>query len=343
MNRLSSFISVAIFFFAASTNGNAFEKRHGCFQAEKSCPAFRSIRKQTNPGNISVQSGKVYPLEGQNKRAATHYQIRIEGSANPMRWVEVSCGKVLETCPGEKAGARQPGKFPRGSYAHPDYQRQSGKTSDLLLAFSWEPAFCETHRKKKECKSLTAERFDAMHFSLHGLWNQPRGNTYCNVSVRDKSVDRRKRWDLLAKLELTEQTRSELEKVMPGTQSYLHRHEWTKHGTCYKGHSAEVYYRHSLQLMRAINTSPLQKLFQQNIGKKLHIQKIREVFDTAFGRDAGRRLQMRCDRKKRITEFWLNLNGPVNQGSNLSDLIKAAPKRKQGCREGIVDAAGYAG
>ena len=43
---------------------------------------------------------------------------------------------------------------------------------EYVLAASWQPAFCATSagQGKAECVSQTADRFDATHFSIHGLW-----------------------------------------------------------------------------------------------------------------------------------------------------------------------------
>ena len=59
----------------------------GTFAATKNCPAFQSISKQTNPGNITVAAGNNYPLIGKNKDAVTHYLIEIDGAEPRQRWV----------------------------------------------------------------------------------------------------------------------------------------------------------------------------------------------------------------------------------------------------------------
>src|SRR5688500_1270964 len=40
----------------------------------------------------------------------------------------------------------------------------------LILAASWQPAFCEGASGKPECRQQGKSRFDANHFALHGLW-----------------------------------------------------------------------------------------------------------------------------------------------------------------------------
>ncbi|MDF1749406.1 MAG: ribonuclease T, partial [Alphaproteobacteria bacterium] len=125
----------------------------------------------------------------------------------------------------------------------------SAQEIDYVLAISWQPGFCETRPSVTECKSQTADRFDATHFTLHGLWPEPRGTVYCGVSPTIQDLDRRNRWDALPDLTLSHELRDQLDQAMPGTQSGLHRHEWIKHGTCSEMPDAEGYYRESLRLL----------------------------------------------------------------------------------------------
>src|SRR5258706_166452 len=56
---------------------------------------------------------------------------------------------------------------------------------DAVFAVSWQPAFCETKPNKPECLSMTSDRFDATHLTLHGLW--PQGADYCGISAAQKT------------------------------------------------------------------------------------------------------------------------------------------------------------
>ncbi|HIO93364.1 MAG TPA: ribonuclease [Leucothrix mucor] len=299
----------------------AAEKLSGCFQATQACEAFRSIRKKTNPENIHLTLEKIYPLVAKNKaNAATHYQILITDASPTRRWVATECGQRLESCPkGSKSISR--------------------KTKDeYLLAVSWQPSFCETHQSKPECKTLTAKRFDAQNLSLHGLWPQPRNNAYCDVSIKDKSIDRAKRWSLLQPLELESDTAKLLAKLMPGFASNLQRHEWIKHGTCY-GKDANAYYTDALSLLQEINHSSVAALFRENIGKQISSKQIRQQFDLAFGKGSGNKVNLRCDRKGRVAELWINLKGDIQSKLSLSNLLKKAPQTQSNCNSGVVDPA----
>ncbi len=216
------------------------------------------------------------------------------------------------------------------------------KSEALVLAATWQPAFCETRPEKPECRSQTAARFDASHFTLHGLWPQPRGRAYCGVARNDKRADKAGRWAALPALDLEAATRAALERVMPGTRSFLHRHEWLKHGTCYAS-SAERYLRDSLSLMVQLNGSGVRAFFAERIGQRITADQIRARFAAAFGPGAGRRVKLVCKSdggRRLIVELRINLEGPVTPARDLAILIAAAPTTPPGCEAGLVDPVG---
>ncbi|WP_257098710.1 ribonuclease T2 [Pseudovibrio flavus] len=307
----------------------AFVKAEGSFVADKSCPAFQSIKKRSNPGNEMVEAGKTYPLLGKNKAQATHYQLRLEGAKPTQRWVAVDCGKA-QVSGGDTAQAG--GQAGSGLYG----------SSTYVLAASWQPAFCETRPNKRECKTQTANRFDASNFSLHGLWPQPRNNVYCDVSGKQKQVDKNGKWSALEPIELSGEVRGALQEVMPGYASYLHRHEWVKHGTCYGG-TPEEYFAESIDLMEQLNRSDVQRLFSQNIGDFVGTDEIRGAFDRAFGRGAGKRVEVVCTKvggNTLIGELRLHLKGVLDEGTPIAELLAAAKPVASNCRGGIVDPVG---
>jgi hypothetical protein len=118
------------------------------------------------------------------------------------------------------------------------YQQIAAGPAEHVLAVSWQPAFCETRPRLPECRSQTADRFDASNFALHGLWPQPRSQAYCGVDERTVAQDKRRRWRDLPWERLDDDLWSRLRQAMPGTRSGLHKHEWIKHGTCYDGAGA---------------------------------------------------------------------------------------------------------
>ncbi|MEO1065998.1 MAG: ribonuclease [Pseudomonadota bacterium] len=200
--------------------------------------------------------------------------------------------------------------------------RSSAKTRDMVLAVSWQPAFCERASNKRECRSQTADRFDATHFSLHGLWTDRQN---CGG-----------RWE-----RVSEGIWRDLKRVMPGTASGLHKHEWEKHGTCYAD-NPDIYYADSLKLMGELNNTPVRDLFVRSKGRFLGAREIRAAFDDTFGRGTGDRVRIKCVRdgdRELIEELRISLKGDASH-SPFGMLLKQARGQKQGCSGGIVDTAG---
>jgi len=219
------------------------------------------------------------------------------------------------------------------------------RSADYVIAFSWQPAFCETGagQGKPECASQTEDRFDATNFALHGLWPQPRTNVYCNIPAEQVKLDKDRKWSQLDDVALEAETAAELDKVMPGRQSRLDLHEWVKHGSCYNGEPAEEYFADSLAVMRALNASPARELFAANIGREVATVDIQEAFEEAFGPDAGKRIRVACTRdgnRRIITEITLGLSGEIGEEPDMAALIAAAPVTDPGCPGGVVDPVG---
>lgn len=303
----------------------------GYFIARSECPAYQSIKRKTNPGEVMTRVDQAYLLLAKNKPAASHYLIRME-SEPKNRWVATNCGEHVIPVDGSII-----------SDNGDDWDVQGG--GDYILAISWQPGFCETKPDKPECRTQTEERYDASHFTLHGLWPQPRGNEYCNVAAAEVSKDKNKRWSELTELALDADTREELNKVMPGTQSFLHRHEWVKHGTCYNGESAEQYFQDSLEIMEVLNadTSEVRSLFAENIGEEITSDQIYEAFERTFGDGAGDKIKIACKNdgaRKLITEITVGLNGELGEIPLSQALLGARSANNIGCTAGIVDPVG---
>lgn len=301
----------------------------GYFIAGEQCAAYKSFRKGTNPGNIYVKEDTAYEVVAKNKTDATHYRILVKNASPVKRWVQASCGILLVDCRKSSSGEiTQPVPGPESSSGH-----------DYLLALSWQPAFCQNHQSKKECKTMTETRYDASHFTLHGLWPQPKSNIYCNVTSHEKNLDKRKMWEQLSVLGLSKETYDNLTVVMPGVASYLHRHEWIKHGTCYS-QTPEEYFKESILLTEQINASGVRDFFVENIGKNISMGEIKSRFNKAFGNGAGKKVKVKCNQGM-ITELWINLKGDINEDSLLKDLLKNASNTSSSCSGGVVDPVGY--
>jgi ribonuclease T2 len=193
-----------------------------------------------------------------------------------------------------------------------------------LLAISWQNAFCQTHQNKKECRNIKANDFSASHFTLHGLWPQPRSNINC---VASKNI------------RLNQALYEKLLRVMPAAASGLHQHEWKKHGTCYNS-SVEIYFTDSITLLEQINNSKVRDFFLNNIGEHVTLKQIRFVFDKAFGQGSGRKVKMICDQGL-ITELRINVKGNIHDIGDLSTLLRDAPNAQDSCQNGRIDRVGF--
>ena len=304
--------------------------------AERDCPATVAIRRPDNPGGVRLAPGERYRVIGRNKSEATHYQLRIDGIQPSDRWVAVDCGRLESgSDPGESESALEGHPVP----ATRATARAISMEGQYVLAASWQPAFCERRDRTPECRTQSPERPDARRFSLHGLWPQPIGNAYCGVTDRERDLSESGDWRRLPPLDLDGATREGLAQRMPGTLSYLDRHQWTKHGTCY-GTDADTYFAHAMVLLDQLNRSAVQGLFESNIGQRLRASQVRQAFDRDFGGGAGERVRLVCDDQGLITELRIGLKGTIGPDLSLGELIRAAPTRSVGCRGGWVDRAG---
>ena len=316
-------------------------KMDGQFVASKACPAVASIKKGTNPDNTSIEAGKSYALLGKNKDQATHFWLNVPGANPAQRWVAIDCGSAngaqVATAPAATGGAAvdtnmgtvKPKKKPKGPKdGIPFY----------VLALSWEPAFCEAMKGKAECKNETSASYEATHFSLHGLWPQPRNNAFCGVDAATAALDDQHQWEQLPEPQLTPTTKAALDQVMPGTQSVLQRHEYIKHGTSYPAGKAEQYFKDEIRLANEVNNSAVQKFMAANIGKTIQMSDLRAKFDEAFGAGAGDRVRVSCDKQGRFSEMTIGLKGDIPSGKGLAELIAASETTDTGCQSGLVDA-----
>ena len=309
----------------------------GFVVARSACPATPAIRSDANPGGATLVPERAYRLIGENRSNGTHYLVEMPDAEPSRRWIAKACGgRVALVSPSEGSapaqGAEPVAAGETTTRAHPD----------LVIAISWQPAFCETRPSKPECIRQTEERFDATHFSLHGLWPQPRGLDYCGISAVDEDMDRAGRWTDLPPLALSPATQAVLETAMPGVRSGLERHEWVKHGTCY-GTDAEEYFADSLIVLSAVNASPVRTLFAQRIGEEVTQGEIRAAFDAAFGDGAGERVRVACadvGGRRIVLELVVGLSGEIAPDADIAALIRRAPTTDGGCASGVVDAVG---
>ncbi len=320
-------LCAAILSLLAAFSAGAFEPVQGQFQALEACPATIGISRP--PDGVTVRAGELYQALGLNRKNGDYLQIRIAGAKPDLRWVSLRCGAWPVEVPGVKETAKasqQPGR-PR---------------KKLLLALSWQPAFCESQPDKRECRTQTAARFDASHLSLHGLWPQPQSLNYCGVPARERATDERRRWEALPWLNLKAETRRQLEQAMPGTTSGLERHEWVRHGSCF-GSDAETYFRTALALLDQVNESQVRETLAERVGETVTARQLKNALEQSFGPGAGRALGLRCSRdgtRKLISEIRIKLRHPVTDSTRLKDALDLSSPASSNCSAGVVDRVG---
>jgi len=287
-----------------------------------SCELYNNMKHTKNTGKQTLKVGESYRVLDEKRG---QYYVSVKGISVPNRWVDQNCFSQKSTT-STQTHNKPIAKADNTYIAKPQKQ---------LLALSWQNAFCETHRYKKECKRARGAYTDT-RFGLHGLWPQPRDNVYCNVSYEDKKRDKNHKWQQLPKLNLSDTTRKELLQVMPGSASHLQRHEWIKHGTC-AGMSADEYYTQAISLTQQINRSRVGQFFAQNIGRTVTLQQVRFKMNESFGAGSGKKLELRCQ-KGLITEIWIHLG---SQGDSMRELLKGGRDVSSRCRSGRIDRVGF--
>jgi len=301
---------------------------------KRSCGLYNNLKHSYNRDNLQLDMHRTYEMLKHHKG---QYLLKVPGATPPQRWVDDDC-LSLRPLRGTPLYGKQNSETKGAKAAQPQSKSQSKKavSKSNLLALSWQNAFCQTHRYKKECKRSQHLLGGKSNFTLHGLWPQPKKRVYCGVDRRFVVADRHKQWHRLPEPKLSSETKAALQEVMPGVLGNLHRHEWIKHGTCY-GRDAQTYFTDAIALTQAVRKSIVAEFFQKNMGRRVGIERVRSLFDQAFGNGSGKRVEMRC-KGGLITEIWLHLGG---NGSNLSKALLLGKPVQSRCRYGIVDRAGY--
>lgn len=350
-------LAAALLSASAAVAGPALD---GTFVATRSCPAFQSIKARSNPGNIATEPRREYAVREINEAGGEFYRMIIPGAPSvELRWVSAACGRHVplgaDVDAATKSDVQSPVRPPqpdRSAGLEPAAARSGGASSlestRNTLAVSWQSAVCEAGSEWPECRLLNGDDLAAaaVQFSLHGLWPEGgasgngRAPDYCGVS----DFGGARSWRRLPPVALSAPTRRALEAVMPGTMSFLDRHQWLKHGTCYRAAGgAEEYFADAIRLVNELNGSDVREVFADAIGRRLDADDVRDAFDAAFGPGAGRRVTLECERdggRTIIVELRISLSGTIAPGASVKDLLASAPERSRGCPGGIVDAAG---
>jgi ribonuclease T2 len=308
---------------------------NGEFAATRACPAYQSKNSKTNPGDVQTEPGKTYNIVELNKLdAPSWYRLRVEGENPDKRWVAADCGTAQVTSHG------RPPVDPDTGDSVTDCNT-AGQEDSYVFAISWQPAFCEGHRNKPECKVDDPTSFQANNFTLHGLWpNKKSCGTRYGFCGKYSS---KKPFCELAPVPMQPATLEALGQVMPSAShgSCLQRHEWYKHGTCQLQWNADQYFKESMRLLNDFNSSGMAKFMQDNMGKPVKTKDFFAAVDQAFQKDAHKRMQISCYEGK-LVDIYINLPVQIEKEDSLVSLLsKAAPRFNNKCGESFeVDPIG---
>ena len=225
----------------------------------------------------------------------------------------------------------------------PDCQL-ANKEDSYKLALSWQPAFCEKHKRKPECKITDSSSYQAANFTLHGLWPNKRecGINYGLCGQYKQPV---KSFCDYAPIPMKPETVKVLGEVMPSVAngSCLDRHEWYKHGTCQTDWDASQYFDTAVRLTKEFNDKGMSRFMSQNVGKTVATDEFFSTVDQAFGKNASKRLTLSCDKQGNLVDVFINLPKQIPDNLPLGDLIQQAPESfKNRCGDSFnIDEIGF--
>lgn len=290
---------------ALSINTYAIKVSTLDFQATQTCPAYLSKNQKTNPNNLMVEPGKIYPVREINKPSPDWYRIEMQ-EQHSLRWVNGECGVTQQN--GQATSSCD----------------SAGMADSYVLALSSQPGFCETYgyeSGKPECRKLTKDSYQANHLTLHGLWpnidvcGQHYG--FCNVRPKASHCD----YDPLS---LSPNVSDELKKLMPSFNygSCLERHEWNKHGSC-QILSADDYFSLAMRLLNDADSSPFGHYLTAHQGQTVPLTALREMIDKTFGSANREKIYLGC-KNNVLVDIFIQLPAVLTSDS-LIDLVNEAP------------------
>tara|TARA_B110001454_G_scaffold155806_1_gene145108 strand:+ start:15497 stop:16582 length:1086 start_codon:yes stop_codon:yes gene_type:complete len=217
----------------------------------------------------------------------------------------------------------------------------------VVLAMSWQPAFCEEKRSKPECKLaqfLATDSYQASNFTLHGMW--PNKNS-CGQNYGFCGDVKSNQSDFCNYPEVNianQSTEKDLESVMPSRAagSCLERHEWHKHGTCQTLDAAK-YFDRAIILLKDFNHSKAGDLIRKHVSKSdLKKSDLLKALDESFGKGASKRFVLIC-KGANLTEIQVNLTASSLDPKTIESKItiksllnKSAVGYIRGCKDKIA-------
>ncbi|WP_224368891.1 ribonuclease T2 family protein [Hyalangium versicolor] len=282
----------------------------GTFEAVRSCDAFKSFQKGTNPGNIRLEPGQAYNIEELNERGGDWIRVTVPAVRDPLRWVPKECG-VTEFEQPEPTPA-PPGPSGAGKC-------NTANTYDSnVLAMSWQPGFCEHARysgRKPECDALEDGELSISHLTIHGLWpnKQACGTQYGNCRK--------------TALSLSEDTLAEVAPWMPNLiyDTDLATHEWSKHGSC-QAREDDDYFRLAKLITEQVDRSAIGAYIESNVGGEMSVSEFFAQVRRELGPDVEQKVQLLCTGGRYLQEIRLSLPRDIVPDPDIAKMVAGAPR-----------------
>lgn len=305
----------------------ASESARGTFTATRSCEAFSSFAKRSNPGGAQVAAGTAYTVREINKVDYDWVRVEVPGAQPPLRWVQRECGTpALEE--------RQADRPPEGAAG--EVCSVANKQDSYVLAITWQPGFCEHVKyngKKPECDAMNSGALAARNLSLHGLWPNRKecGTRYGSCSGETFAL-----------------SKDTIEKIAPWMPNFFYErtfgaYEWNKHGKC-QSLSPDAYFIKAVSAVRVVNDSEVGKIVLGNVGKSFRVSEFFDRVKTRYGDKVASSITLVCTQRKYLQEIRVSLPLEFSTDRDLPQMVgNAVPAtaREVGCAgEVYVEGAG---
>lgn len=333
MERRTKFILVILAISITTIDVLASVPANGTLTATQSCAAYFSKNKRTNPDDSKLVIGQNYTVIEVNKAENPSWYRLSMPNANPReRWVSNNCGEANVQI-GKNSGNNGGGNV----------CSTPGLEDSYVLALSWQPSFCETHRDKPECQVHDEKSYQAHNFTLHGLWPNKRecgiNYEFCG-EVRTRSDD----FCDYPALTLFSEVRNRLEQVMPSVAagSCLKRHEWFKHGTCQTKWSMDEYFDIAIDFTKQFNESGIGYFMSRNIGRIVTEDEFIRRVDCAHGKNTHKSIEIKC-KNGNLVDVYIYLTDNIHGEEDLGLLLNRADREfKSNCGGQFkIDAIGF--
>ncbi|MYM84969.1 ribonuclease I [Duganella sp. FT50W] len=316
----------AVLLACTALGAGASESASGSFTATKSCEAYSSFAKRSNPGDIKISAGTAYTVREINKTDYDWVRIEVPGAEPRLRWVQRECGKPELEERAERTAVRGGGEV----CSLPNQQ------DSYVLAITWQPGFCEHVNykgKKPECDAMNSGALEAKTLSLHGLWPNKKecGTNYgsCNGPAFSLSQDT-------------------IEQVAPWMPNFRYErtfgaYEWNKHGKC-QSLPPDEYFLKAVSAVRVVNDSEVGKIVLGSTGKSFRVTDFFDRVKARYGEQVANTITLVCTQRKYLQEIRVSLALDFATDRDLPQMVanaKPAASRTANCADDIyVEAAG---